>query len=140
VRHVISQDRRHGPILLYDGGCALCSRTVRLILEHDRRGTLRFASLQGDFAATVTSGLAAVRGVETVVWVDNGTVETHSSAVLRVAAYLGGAWRIALVLWLVPRPLRDWWYRAVARHRHRLAGAPQCFLPPAGARHRFLDA
>jgi hypothetical protein len=42
-----------GPVLLYDGLCGFCDGTVQFILKHDRRGTLRFATLQGDFARDV---------------------------------------------------------------------------------------
>ena len=42
-----------GPVLLYDGLCGLCVRTVQIVLRGDRRGVLRFAPLQGDFAAEV---------------------------------------------------------------------------------------
>ena len=65
---------------------------------------------------------------------------TRSAAGLRVAAYLGGFWRLALIFWIVPRPIRDWAYDIVARHRHQLArGSPRCVAPPPWARERFLD-
>jgi predicted DCC family thiol-disulfide oxidoreductase YuxK len=54
--------------------------------------------------------------------------------------YLGGAWRLAGVLRLVPRGLRDWIYELVARHRHAFAPAnTACYVPPPEERHRFLD-
>ena len=34
------------PVLLYDGVCGFCNKTVQMILDNDRRGTLRFAALQ----------------------------------------------------------------------------------------------
>ena len=45
------------PILFYDDGCALCDRTVRWCLRHDRRGRLRFAPLKGStYAAQPDEG------------------------------------------------------------------------------------
>lgn len=65
---------------------------------------------------------------------------TRSAAGLRVAAYLGGFWRLALILWIVPRPIRDWGYDMVARHRHLLTRASaRCVVPPPEARERFMD-
>ena len=44
-----------GPFLFYDGGCALCHRAVRLLLQLERPGSrpgpaLRFAPLDGTIA------------------------------------------------------------------------------------------
>src|SRR5678815_2955382 len=42
-----------GPVLLYDGVCGFCNGTVQFVLARDRRGVLRFATLQGEFARGV---------------------------------------------------------------------------------------
>lgn len=131
------------PILLYDGSCGFCSATVQLVLRHDRRGTLRFAALQSPFGERILAQHPELRGVDSVVWVDlvKGQVLARSAAALRVAAYLGGIWRLALVLWIVPRPIRDGGYDLFARHRHLLTGrAALCMVPSPDVRHRFLDA
>lgn len=134
------------PLLLYDGTCGFCHATVRFVLRRDIRGTLRFASLQGENGRAVIDTHQELVGVDSVIWVETNTdgkpslVLTRSSAALRIARYLGGAWRLLLVLWIVPRPLRDWIYDRIARHRHRLMGATDdCVVPPADARGRFLD-
>jgi len=50
-------------------------------------------------------------------------------------------WRcVGFVLQLVPRPLRDWGYRMVARNRYRIFGRSEtCILPAPESRARFLD-
>ncbi len=50
-------------------------------------------------------------------------------------------WRlVALLLQLIPRPLRDWGYRVVARTRYRIFGRyDACPVPTAETRARFLD-
>jgi predicted DCC family thiol-disulfide oxidoreductase YuxK len=130
------------PVLLYDAGCALCSATVQIILRHDRRGSLRFAALESRFGGGVLVQHPELRGVDSAVWVDlaQGQVFARSDATLRVAAYLGGWWRVAAVFRMVPRRIRDWGYDLVARHRHLLMGrAPHCVVAPAGMQHRFLN-
>jgi predicted DCC family thiol-disulfide oxidoreductase YuxK len=131
------------PVLLYDGACGLCSSTVRFVLRHDHDGSLRFATLQSPSAERVFAQHPELRGSDTVVWVDHarGQVLTRSAAVLRVAAYLKGVWRVALVFYLVPRRIRDWAYDLVARHRHLLMeGAGRCWVPPSNVQDRFLDS
>jgi predicted DCC family thiol-disulfide oxidoreductase YuxK len=139
----MSEPRGEAPILLYDGSCGFCSASVQLVLRHDRMGTLRFAALQSAFSERFLARHSELQGVDSMIWVDpaKDRVLTRSAAALRVAAYLGGLWRLALVLWIVPRPIRDWGYDLVARHRHLLMGkAAQCLVPSPDVRHRFLDS
>ena len=41
------------PILLYDGVCGLCNRSVQFILRHDRNAIFRLASLQSAIGRTI---------------------------------------------------------------------------------------
>lgn len=135
-----------GPVLLYDGACGFCGTMVRLVLRHDRRGTLRFAALGGAYARGVVERCPELAAADSMVWVERpgaGNPErvlVRSAAALRVARYLGGCWRLLLPLRVVPRPLRDAAYDLLARHRHRLAGAAACVVPTAEESARFLDA
>jgi predicted DCC family thiol-disulfide oxidoreductase YuxK len=128
------------PLLLYDGTCGFCSATVRFVLRHDRRGTVRFATLDSRAAARVIGRHPELAGVDSVVWVEPAgpdspeTVAVRSDAVVRVARYLGGPWHATRVAALLPRAWRDRAYDWVARHRHRLPGADRCFVPPPEAR------
>ena len=134
------------PVLLYDGTCGFCAESVQLVLRHDRRRTLRFASLQGAFGVEVRARHPELAGADTVVWVDPAFGERgervllRSDAALRVAAYLGGWFHLVRVAAILPRPLRDAAYDLVARHRHQLTGdGPNCLVPAPEARARFLD-
>jgi predicted DCC family thiol-disulfide oxidoreductase YuxK len=133
-------------VLLYDGTCGFCAESVQLVLRHERRQTLRFAALQGDFGAAVRARHPAIGQVDSVVWLEPASASSperalvRSDAALRVAGYLGGWFTLARVGGLVPRPLRDRAYDLIARHRHRLlATGPSCLVPPADVRARFLD-
>jgi predicted DCC family thiol-disulfide oxidoreductase YuxK len=134
------------PVLLYDGTCGFCAESVQLVLRHDRRQTLRFAALQGEFGAAVRARHPALEWVDSLVWVEPAgehgaeRVLVRSDAALRVARYLGGWFTLARVGALVPHALRDRAYDLVARHRHRLlATGPSCLVPSADVRARFLD-
>ena len=74
------------PLVLYDGTCGLCDRSVQMILRHDRAGRFRFAAQQSDFAQGVMErhGLAA-DALSTVVLIHDGKAYTRSDAVLRIA-------------------------------------------------------
>jgi len=132
------------PVLLYDGVCGFCNKTVQMILDRDRRGEMRFAALQSDYGRTVVGRHPELRGVDSVVYVEPAAggerVYVRSDAALKVASYLGGLWKIFLAARLVPRVLRDYFYDLFARNRYRFFGKyDACMLPPPEVRARFLD-
>ena len=132
------------PVLLYDGVCGFCNRTVQMILDRDRRGTMRFAALQSDYGRAVVRRHSELEGVDSVVFVEPSAggerVYVRSEAALKVASYLGGFWKVFLAAKVIPRGLRDYLYDLFARNRYRVFGkSEQCMLPPAEARARFLD-
>jgi predicted DCC family thiol-disulfide oxidoreductase YuxK len=132
------------PVLLYDGRCGLCNSIVRFVLDHERGHTLRFAALDSDAASRIILLYKELEDIDTVVWVEYDAagepseVLVRSTAALRLARYLGGAWRALDVLRLIPVTLRDRIYDAVARNRHRIAPAESCLVPDGETRQRFL--
>lgn len=131
-------------LVLYDGVCGLCDRTVQALLSADRRGLLAYAPLQGETAAALRPGLDLDPALDSLVLIaDFGTarqrVLVRSRAALAIASALGGAWRLLGALRVVPAPLRDWVYDLVARHRYRWFGRfDVCKLPEKGTAARFL--
>ena len=134
------------PVLLYDGVCGFCNRTVQTIIAPDRRGALRFAALQGDFAKSIVERHPELRGVDSLVLVEREPrtgeerVSVRSAGALRVASYLGGFWKLLLAFKVLPTRLRDYFYDAFARNRYRFFGKyDACLLPPPEVRARFID-
>ncbi len=134
------------PVLLYDGVCGVCNGAVRTILRFDRQGTLRFAALDSDFARDVIARHPRLAGLDSVVFVRNAggpgeTVSTESAALLQVADYLGGFWRLATAARVMPAFIRDRLYAAFAAVRYRVGGTyDTCPIPGPEVRGRFLDA
>jgi predicted DCC family thiol-disulfide oxidoreductase YuxK len=135
------------PIVLYDGVCGLCNRSVQFLLKHDKQARFRFASLQSDFAGKVLGrhGLDP-KDLDTVHVVENydqpdERVLQRSDAVLRAGRELGGFWGASSsVARVIPRPLRDLVYKLVATNRYRVFGKyDACMLPDPNQRSRFLD-
>jgi predicted DCC family thiol-disulfide oxidoreductase YuxK len=130
-----------GPLVLYDGTCGLCSRSVQLILRHDRRGRFRFAALQsGAGRALLRRHGLPVDELDSVVLVEGGRAYTRSRAALRIARGMDAPWPALRALAVVPRAVADFVYDRVARNRYRLFGRTEaCMLPPPEVRARFLS-
>jgi predicted DCC family thiol-disulfide oxidoreductase YuxK len=137
----------HGPTwVLYDGLCGLCDSAVGFLMRRDRRAALRFGALQGPSAAEVRSRHPELPPMDdTFVLVERPgeageRVRVRSDAALRALELLGGGWRLAAALRVVPRPLRDAIYGFVARRRTRWFGRRDaCRIPTPAERARFLD-
>ena len=129
----------HG-IVLFDGTCAFCERSVRFIARRDSAGYFRFGASQSPSAAP----LLARHGVErdrarSIILIEDDRVYLKSTATLRIAQRLPFPWSLAGVFLLVPRPIRDAVYAVVAAVRHRIAGrANACEIPPAEIRERLI--
>jgi predicted DCC family thiol-disulfide oxidoreductase YuxK len=129
-----------GPILLFDGVCNLCNRSVQSVIAHDSSARFRFASLQSEAGRALLAehGLP-LDAMDTVVLVDGAAHFTKSDAALEAARRLGGLFALAVVLKLVPRPLRDAAYDWVARNRYtRWGKRDECWVPTPELRARFL--
>ncbi|MGD0940721.1 MAG: DCC1-like thiol-disulfide oxidoreductase family protein [Terracidiphilus sp.] len=137
-------------VVLFDGHCVLCNRTVRWFLRRDRGDRLRFAAFEaegwGEALARHGISVADVpAGPETIFVVRNfeGAAEEvliRSNAALAALRELPRPWpAIAATLRLIPRPVRDVVYRLVARWRNRIWGRLEsCPIPAPEERERFL--
>lgn len=128
------------PIVLYDGVCGLCSKSVRFLLKRDRDKVLTFAPLQGETAARLRAEHPNIpQTLESVVLVDNGRAYLRSKAFLHVAKYLTRPWRWGYYLRWLPGFLMDLPYRLVAALRYKIWGKTDaCELPAPDERARFL--
>ena len=128
-----------GPIIVFDGVCVLCNGWIRFLLERDG-GRYRFAAMQtpAGRALLVAHGLDADDPASFLL-VDEGQAWTDSDAIRRVLVGLGGLWKSAVLLVLIPRFLRDPLYRLIARNRYRWFGTTSCTVPDEAQRARFLE-
>ena len=129
------------PILFFDGVCNLCNGAVQTVLLNDRRGELRFASLQSALAARLLppAGVDPSR-LDSLVLYQNGRAHTHSDGALLTARLMGGYFAYFDYLRFVPRFIRDTAYDFIARNRYRWFGrAEACMLPRPEWTDRFLE-
>ena len=136
----------HTPVLLYDGDCGVCARSVQFVLRHEsvHPAPLNFATLSGAFAAALHESFPHLAHVDSVLWYEPAAagraprVLVRSDAALRVLEHVGGMWRVLAWLGgLTPRPVRDALYDAVARRRKQIS-ASACIVPSPTSAPRFL--
>ncbi|HEY3757809.1 MAG TPA: DCC1-like thiol-disulfide oxidoreductase family protein [Opitutaceae bacterium] len=136
------------PVLLFDGECGLCNRTVRLLMRWDPCGRLRYSPLQGFLGQAYlrAQGLATDE-LSTVVFVpdwehpDQPNFKLKSAAVIAALRVCGGpAAALGWALWVIPRPVRDFAYKVVGQWRYKIFGPWRaCPLPRPEWRARVLE-
>jgi predicted DCC family thiol-disulfide oxidoreductase YuxK len=126
-------------VVLFDGYCHLCDRSVQFVLDHDRRRVFRFAPSQSPGARPFLDrcGLGSAPG--TIVFVERDGWSVRSTAAIQMARRLGLPWSLATVALIVPAALRDVGYRVIARNRLRWFGQRDtCRLPTPEESGLFL--
>ncbi|HEY1555058.1 MAG TPA: DCC1-like thiol-disulfide oxidoreductase family protein [Kofleriaceae bacterium] len=128
------------PLVLYDGTCGLCHRSVQFILRHERDHELRFAPLQGATAAALRARFPEIpTTLESVVLIDGDRARLRSKAFLYTARHLRAPWRWAYRVRWLPAFVLDLGYRFIAAIRYRIWGrVDACDLPAPGQHDRFL--
>lgn len=127
-------------VVLFDGTCAFCERSVVFMARRNPRRTLRFGASQSPRGAALLARHGVTRAsARSLILIEGGQLYLRSTATLRIAAHLTLPWSLARFLLVVPRPLRDGAYRMVAAIRHRIAGpANACDVPPIEIRQRMI--
>ncbi|MDG1794680.1 MAG: thiol-disulfide oxidoreductase DCC family protein [Flavobacteriaceae bacterium] len=127
--------------VFFDGVCTLCNRGVNFLIKHDKKGVLKFASLQSEYAQNVIPKALLDRdNLDTIIVYTDGKFYERSKAVLKLCKVLGGGFYVVLIGYLIPRFIRDGLYRFIANNRYRWFGTQsQCRVPTPDLKERFLE-
>tara|TARA_R110001583_G_scaffold135293_1_gene287056 strand:- start:195 stop:596 length:402 start_codon:yes stop_codon:yes gene_type:complete len=129
-------------IILFDGVCNLCNRSVQFVIKHDKKDEFRFATLQGEIGKQlVRERHIDTDTVDSIILIEPGIAYyTKSTAALKIGASFGGAWKLLNVLNLIPSSLSDIVYDFVARNRYKWYGKKDaCMIPTPELKAKFLD-
>ena len=128
-------------LVLFDGDCNLCNRTVQFIIPRDKKDRFRFASLQGTTARELLHSFQkeGKKIPDSVVLIKNGKRYTESGAALRMLGSLSHLWPLMMIFLIVPPFIRNAAYKLVANNRYRWFGkGANCRVLHQGDRNKFL--
>ena len=128
-------------IILFDGVCNFCNRTVRVIIKHDKTDKFKFAQLQSAIAkeSLLKQGLDQ-NELSSVILIEGDRVYTKSDAVIRIALQLSGWPTIVSYSKWVPKAIRNFFYDLIAKYRYRLFGKQDnCIIPDKKVQDKFLS-
>jgi predicted DCC family thiol-disulfide oxidoreductase YuxK len=127
-------------IVFFDGVCVLCNRAVDFLLKKDHKKRLKFASLQSDNAMAFLQQLQNQPVKEdTIIFYEDGRFFMKSTAVFKIAGYLGLPYSVFAMLLIIPRPWRDGIYDIIARNRAKWFGTREkCRIPDQETSGRII--
>ncbi len=127
-------------IVLFDGDCLFCDRSVQFIIKRDPAAHFQFASLQSELGQELIAKHNVPATVDSLILIEKDNAYIKSTAALRIAKKLDGLWHLVYLCILIPSPIRDGVYNYIANHRYRWFGKKDdsCALPSPEVRKRFL--
>ena len=126
-------------IVLFDGVCNLCNRSVDFIIRNQKSHKLQFASLQSDVGKSIVNKSGFDEIPDSVMLYVDGKLLIRSDAVLAISTYLKRPYAYGIIFKYVPKILRDSVYNLIAKNRYRWFGKKEtCRVPSADERERFL--
>lgn len=130
------------PVILFDGVCNLCNASVQFIIKHDKKSAFRFASLQSEFGKKIITKFdLADKNIDSVMLLENNTVELKSTAALQIAKRLNGIYPALYAFIIFPKFMRDSVYDFVARNRYRWFGKQEsCMIPQPELKKLFIES
>ena len=123
-------------IIIFDGVCGLCNKSVDILIKIDRKKRFKYTSLQGEYVKT----LNIEPNIDSIIFYDDGTLYYKSTAILKIFQALGDIWKVTAIFFLIPSVIRDFIYDVIAKYRYKIFGKLEsCRMPEDGEQELFLD-
>ena len=126
--------------IMFDGVCNLCNDSVNFIIKHDKKDIFRFTALQTDAGkALISKHNIDTSKTDSIILIDGDAYYVKSTAALKIAKSLSGAYPLLYGFMVVPNFIRNWVYDIIAKNRYRWFGRKEsCMIPTAELKKKFL--
>lgn len=132
------------PILLFDGECGFCNRSIQFFLHQERKSLklgkkLSFIPLESEMGKTLKVYFEISDKTDSIILIRDHSAYIKSCAALRITQYMKGLWPVMVVFVIIPPFLRNMVYDFIARHRKGFFGRVQsCALLKNEDKSRFF--
>ena len=129
------------PILLFDGECGFCNKTIQFFLRHENsKKRMHFAPLESGEGAALRKYFEIDPKIDSIILIRDRSAFIKSCAALRLTQYMKGLWPLVSVFVIIPPFLRNIVYDFIARRRQKISGRVEsCALLKNEDQKRFLD-
>lgn len=112
-------DESSNKIIIYDGICLLCSRSITFLDKHDKRKRFEYFSYSSSTGKNLLEKFNLdFTSTQFIVYINKNKCYTRSRAVLEILKDLGGLWRLIFIFVVIPPFIRNYIYKVIAKNRH----------------------
>lgn len=131
---------REKAVILFDGVCNLCNSSIDFVLKRDQKDRFIVGALQSEEGKKLLSRFDVnPEYLDSLVLIEDDRIFFRSTAALRIAKTLPGAWPLLYGLVILPVFLRNGIYNWIGKNRYRWFGKKQtCRLPTPEEQAKFL--
>ena len=129
-------------LILFDGTCNLCNSSVKYIIKHDKKNIFIFTALQNNTGKQIIEYFKIdTNKIDSILLMSSkNTIESKSTAVLKIAYHLGFPQNITCVFIIIPRSIRDAIYQYISKNRYKWFGKNNtCLIPSPLLKNKFLE-
>jgi predicted DCC family thiol-disulfide oxidoreductase YuxK len=128
------------PTILFDGVCNYCNAMVNFAIRNDHNAVLKFAPLQSSAGKSLKEKYNIDSEIDSVIFIEQGKLYTYSEAAIRIARHLTWPAKTLYGLIIVPKFIRQPFYKWIAKNRYRWFGKKdECMVPTPSIKSRFLN-
>ena len=129
------------PLVLFDGQCNLCNKSVQFILKNEKVAVIYFTQLNSDLGQAILRLNKYPKDYNSsVLFLENNVIYSESEAALKICTYLKSPFKWIGIFRIVPSSLRNRFYRFVAKRRLAWFGSSDtCWVMQKKYSHRFLN-
>ena len=128
-------------VIIYDGMCNLCGKTVMNIAKFDSRNNFLFAKLEGDKGQEIIAKFyLQTKNIDSIILYNNDQIKIKSNAIIEIFYNLHPIFKPILILKIIPSFVLDYLYDIIAMKRYKWFGKrKKCIIPNKNVAHRFLE-
>lgn len=128
-------------IILFDGVCNLCDKSVQLIIKNDKKDVFRFVALQSELGEKIINHIKIDRSKtdSIILYEPNVAYYYKSQAAFKIASQLGKLYPIVSWFGILPTSITDVVYDYIAKNRYKWYGKKdECIIPTKETLDKFL--
>ncbi|WP_339887198.1 DCC1-like thiol-disulfide oxidoreductase family protein [uncultured Flavobacterium sp.] len=128
-------------IILFDGVCNLCDKSVQVIIKNDKKDNFRFVALQSELGEKILNHINIDRSkTDSIILYEPGNAYYYKSqAAIKIAENMDGLYNLLGLFQYLPVSLSDTVYDYIAKNRYKWYGKKdQCMIPTKETLNKFL--
>lgn len=127
------------PILLFDGECGFCNKSIQFFLKREKNKKMHFAPLQSEVGKQLRTYFEIDEKIDSIILIKEHSAYIKSCAALRLTPFMKGAWPLMMVFVIIPPFIRNVFYDLIAKNRMKFFGRVEsCQLLPKDDKERFF--